>query len=146
MALPKMPSVKAVVVGGGFSDLISLRNWRKAFDTALYSKLIPNYKQTKNEELLKVRSVYYFANQIPKTIPILLLHGTADGNVPATQSINLAQKFYELKQPFRLILYEGGFHSLEQFRTEYQAEIVKWFNKYLRDQKEPPNLEPVFNR
>ena len=146
LALTKTSAVKAAVVGGGFSDLLPLRNWRKPFDTALYSKLIPGYAQTKNEELLKAGSAFYLVNEIPKTVPILLLHGTADGNVPATQSISLSQRFYETRQPFRLILYEGGVHSLDQFRNEYEAEIVKWFNKYVRDRKGPPDLTPVFKR
>lgn len=146
VALTKTSAVKAAVVGGGFSDLLALRNWRKAFDTALYSKLIPGYAQTKNEELLKARSAFYLVNEIPKTVPIFLLHGTADGNVPARQSISLSQRFYETRQPFRLILYEGGVHSLDQFRNEYEAEIVKWFNKYVRDRKGPPDLTPVFKR
>jgi len=146
VALTKTPGVKAAVVGGGFSDLLSLRNWRKAFDTGLYAKLIPEYRQTKNEELLKERSAFYLANKLPKNTPVLLLHGTADGNVPASQSITLAQKFFDSKQPFRLIIYEGGYHSLEQFKVEYEAEIIKWFNNYLQDGRKLPALEPVFRR
>jgi len=146
VALTKSTNIKAAVVGGGMSDLMKLRDWRKMLDTGLYAKLIPQYRETKNEELLKQRSAFYITDQIPKNVPILILHGTADGNVPATQSIALAQKFYEVRQPFRLILYEGAVHSIEQYRAEYEGEIIKWLNKYVRDGKPAPGLEPVFKR
>jgi dipeptidyl aminopeptidase/acylaminoacyl peptidase len=146
VALTKSTNIKAAVIGGGMSDLVKLRDWRKMLDTGLYAKLIPQYKETKNDELLKQRSALYIADKIPKKVPILILHGTADGNVPASQSIALAQKFYEVRQPFRLILYEGAVHSIEQYRAEYEAEIIKWLNKYVRDGKQAPDLEPVFKR
>jgi len=133
LGLTKVSNIKAAVVGAGFTDLISLKETRKFFDTGLYSRQIPNYGKTKDEHLLKIRSATFFAEKISKTTPILLLQGTGDKNVPASQALNLAQKFYEVKQPFRLILYEGGNHSLEKFKSEYEFEIIKWFNKYLRD-------------
>ena len=85
VALTKSTNIKAAVVGGGMSDLIKLRESRKMLDTGLYAKLIPQYKETKNEELLKQRSAFYIADRIPKNVPILILHGTADGNVSASQ-------------------------------------------------------------
>jgi len=93
VALTKSTNIKAAVIGGGMSDLVKLRDWRKMLDTGLYAKLIPQYKETKNDELLKQRSALYMADKIPKNVPILILHGTADGNVPASQSIALAQNF-----------------------------------------------------
>jgi dipeptidyl aminopeptidase/acylaminoacyl peptidase len=146
VALTKAPNINAAVVGGGMSDLIKLRDVRKMMDTGLFQKLIPGYSETKNDDLLKQRSAFYIADNILKNISILILHGTADGNVPTSQSISLAQKFYEVRQPFRLILYEGAVHSIEQFRGEYESEIIRWLNRYVKDGKKAPDLEPVFKR
>jgi len=66
VALTKSTNIKAAVIGGGMSDLVKLRDWRKMLDTGLYAKLIPQYKETKNDELLKQRSALYIADKIPK--------------------------------------------------------------------------------
>jgi dipeptidyl aminopeptidase/acylaminoacyl peptidase len=145
LALTKSTKIKTAVVGSGFNNLLTIRTYRPLFDSLLYGKLIPGYAATHNEDLLKARSVVYFADKIPKSIPILMLQGTADKNVPASQAFELADKFYQLKQPFRLIVYEGGVHSLRPYRSEYEAEIIKWLNKYLRDRQPFLSLEPRDN-
>jgi dipeptidyl aminopeptidase/acylaminoacyl peptidase len=145
VALTRSNKIKTAVVGSGFNNLLSIRTYRPLFDSLVFRKLIPGYSSTHDEDLLKARSAVYIADKIPKTIPILILQGTADNNVPASQAFELANKFYELKQPFRLIVYEGGVHSLRPYKTEYESEIITWLNKYLRDRKSFLSLEPRDN-
>jgi len=95
--------------------------------------------------LLKERSAVYFADKINKTTPILILQGTADWRVPTNQVLDLVNKFYQLKQPFRFILYEGGEHGVTEHRNDYMTQIINWFNAYLRDKKTWPSLEPQGN-
>lgn len=51
------------------------------------------------------------------------------------QVFDLAKKFYDLKQPFRLSLFEGGGHNVREFRREMEQQIKIFFDYYLRDGK-----------
>ncbi|WP_276505080.1 alpha/beta hydrolase family protein [Terrimonas pollutisoli] len=141
LALTKTAKIKAAVVGSGITDLIKVLETRPAFDTAVYARLIPDYAKTKMTAL-KERSAVYFAEKINKTTPILILQGTADWRVPTNQVLDLVNKFYQLKQPFRFVLYEGGEHSLTEHRSDYVLQLTNWFDAYLRDKKPWPSLEP----
>jgi dipeptidyl aminopeptidase/acylaminoacyl peptidase len=143
IALTKTTKIKAAVVGSGLTDLKKLLADRPAFDS-LWITMMPDYA-TRKEELLTSRSATYFADKIARTTPILILQGTADWRVPTDQVLDLVQRFYQLQQPFRFILYEGGQHSLAEFRDDYYTQMINWFNTYLRDRKPWPSLEPHGN-
>ncbi|HEV7348629.1 alpha/beta hydrolase family protein [Telluribacter sp.] len=139
LALTKTTKIKAAVVGSGITDLTNLLESRPEFDE-VYKDLIPGYADNKVRPLNE-RSAVQFAEKINKTTPILILQGTADWRVPTNQVLDLANRFYQIKQPFRFILYEGGEHSLIEHRSDYLIQTVNWFNTYLRDRKTWPSLE-----
>jgi dipeptidyl aminopeptidase/acylaminoacyl peptidase len=141
LALTKTTVIKAAVVASGIADLHKLLESRPGFDTGVYMPLIPHYKENKLS-LLKERSAIEFAEKINKTTPILVIQGTADWRVPTDQVLSLISKFYQLKQPFRFILYEGADHSLTEHRADYLQQIRNWFDDYLRDKKKLPDLTP----
>ncbi|HEX5171789.1 MAG TPA: prolyl oligopeptidase family serine peptidase [Cyclobacteriaceae bacterium] len=141
IALSKTKKMKAAVVGSGLADLIKTLETRPEFDSLVFAQLIPSYTNNKINAL-KERSAVYFADKINKTTPILVLQGTADWRVPSDQVLDLVKKFYDVNQPVRFILYEGGQHSLAEFRNDCISQIENWFNTYLRDRKPWPNLEP----
>lgn len=64
-----------------------------------------------------------FANNICRTTPIFIVQGTGDGRVTTPKVFDLAKKFYELKQPFRLSLFEGGGHNVREFKPEMEYQI-----------------------
>jgi len=143
LALTKTSRIKAAVVGSGVADLVMMLDARPDLDSD-WAHIIPHYATQKTEELKK-RSATYFADKICKTTPILIFHGTADWRVATDQVLALVQKFYQVKQPLRFILYEGGQHSLIEHRPDYYSQLVKWFNYYLRDGKRWPDLNPHGN-
>ncbi|MGW4411906.1 alpha/beta hydrolase family protein [Nonomuraea sp. NPDC004702] len=62
--------------------------------------------------------------------PTLLIHGTADGEVPVRQS----ERAYELlSEPKRLITVEGGDHCLRRSRERdlVSNEVVQWLDQHL---------------
>ena len=144
LALSKTAKIKVAVVRSGFTDLIKILETRPDLDTARYAPLIPGYSKNKTQTL-KERSVVYFAEKINRATPILIFQGTADANVPTDQALDLANKFYKLQQPFRLIVYEGGRHGLMEHRSDYYRQMTNWFDTYLRDKKPWPSLEPRAN-
>jgi len=139
ISLTKTLKLKAAVVGGGLSDLQQWIKDREDIETNVLAPLIPDYA-TKKEQALQQRSAIAFAGEIARTTPLLILHGSADWRVPASQALTLVQKFYTIKQPVRFILYEGGQHSLLEYRKEYIAELIEFFNRYVRDKKIWPSI------
>jgi len=138
IALTKTDKIKAAVVGGANSDLTIID--RPNMAKRVYAELIPNYEQNKEVELKK-RSAIYWADQFPKNVPILLLHGNADWRVKSTNSLKLALEFEKYRIPYRLKIFEGADHGITEFRTEVDQEILDWFNRYLRDGETLPNME-----
>jgi len=68
--------------------------------------------------------------------PILLMHGDADRTVPFHQSEMMEAALKKVNVPVKLIRIEGGDHGPDfpgaKNPPDYKAEMVKWFDTYLR--------------
>ncbi|PIB27871.1 alpha/beta hydrolase family protein [Maribacter sp. 4G9] len=140
MALTKTDAIKVAVVGGAVSDCFETIRDRPEMETNVIAELVPNYEQSKEKELTK-RSAVKWANQFPKNVPILVLHGNADWRVKPEQSLRLAMEFEKYRIPYRLIMFEGGDHGILEHRKEVDREIKDWFEKYLKYDEPLPNME-----
>ncbi len=140
LILKKVKFIKAAVVGGGLSDLFMMMESRPEMED-VYIENIPGYRENK-EKVLKERSAVFWADKICKKTPILILHGTADWRVIPQMSLKLAAEFLKVKQPFRLILFEGGDHALSEFGPEVFIQTKHWFRRFLKDEVPFPNLRP----
>ncbi|SEB45942.1 Prolyl oligopeptidase family protein [Tenacibaculum sp. MAR_2009_124] len=138
IALTKTNKIKAAVVGGGQSDLTIMD--RPKFEKGVYAELIPNYWENKTKELEK-RSAIKWVDKFPKNVPILMLHGSSDWRVKAKHSLNLALQFEKYKIPYRLVVFEGGDHGLTGHSNEVNEQVLKWFNRYLKNNEKLPNVE-----
>jgi dipeptidyl aminopeptidase/acylaminoacyl peptidase len=94
-----------------------------------------------NKFELLYRSPIKWVGNISATIPLLIMHGTSDWRVDVTHSIDMAKNLYKANKPFRLKIYEGGDHSLREYQKEVIDDITNWFNDYLINDKNLPNLE-----
>lgn len=67
--------------------------------------------------------------------PLLLLHGTADTNVPVGESIQLFNALKVLGKTVEFITVDGENHFISDFpkRQQWQNTIMAWFAKYLQD-------------
>lgn len=137
LAMPHMKNLKAAVSSGARSDLTAID--RLEIEN-ICAELIPNYETNKEEELKK-RSAIYFADKFPKDVPILLLHGNADWRVKSENSLKLALEFEKYRIPYKLVIFEGGDHSLSEHRTEVDEQVIAWFDKYLKGQATLPDME-----
>ncbi|MCD8403931.1 alpha/beta hydrolase family protein, partial [Tenacibaculum finnmarkense] len=140
IALTKSDKIKAVVVGGAVSDSFSCIKDRPEMETSVLSELIPNYADNKNAELEK-RSAIKWADKFPKDVPILMLHGNSDWRVKPEQSLNLALEFEKNRVTYRLIMFEGGDHGISEHKEEVNEHVLKWFDKYLKNDGTLPNME-----
>lgn len=131
LALAKSNKIKTAIVGGAVSDIDQTISERPEMEEKVISQLIPDYQALKKEELDK-RSAIKWVNKFPKNKPILMLHGNADQQVNVTQSIQLAAEFDKSNIPYKLKIFEGGDHSLSQYKIEVNDLVLDWFDKYLK--------------
>ena len=108
----------------------------------VWSRMIPDYAKDPAAKLA-ARSAVHFAAALNKTTPILLLHGTADWRAkPKTNAIDMAAALLEVKHPFRLVLFEGAQHGLAEFREEKDRMMRDWLDRYVKERRPWPSLEP----
>lgn len=139
-ALIKTNKIKAVIVGGGSSDLSANLESRPGFEQGVYEELIPNYTENKEEELRK-RSAINWVDKFPKDVPILILHGGSDGNVRPQQALKLALELDEHRVPYKLLIFEGDNHGIKNNRNQVQTEIKTWLNRYLVQNENLPDMD-----
>lgn len=140
LALTKTDRVAAAIVGAGMADSFDTIT-RRPDMAQVYAELVPNYL-TDKETALTARSAIYWPEKLHKTTPILLLHGSSDWRVHPTQALRMAAALYETKHPFRLVFLEGGDHGLSEHREEVNRLVKNWLDRYVRDRKPWPSLEP----
>ena len=141
LALTKTNKFKAAIVGGGLSDLRLWIRTRKDTIESVYYKNIPNYTENKSKSI-NDRSAISQVENISKTTPILMVHGTADWRVVPEMALDLSKEFIANKIPHRLVLFEGGNHGLTEFRVEVDVLVKQWFDNYLKKDKKLPDLNP----
>ncbi|MEW6167385.1 MAG: alpha/beta fold hydrolase [Pseudomonadota bacterium] len=110
-------------------DLAATLRFRPEMER-VYRQRIPNYEQEK-ESALASRSAIGWVNELPASAPILVLHGQADDRVSAQQALSFASRLQDLARPYKLVVYEGGSHSLVEHQDEVDAEVVSWFRDKL---------------
>jgi len=140
LSLMKTDKIKAAAVVGGLTDLQLMNDGRGGeMEHYVYSQLMPNYWQNK-EALLKERSAITRVDEISKTTPILLMHGTADWRVSPKETMNMASAFQEAEIPYRLVMMEGADHGLTEYKNEANKMIKAWFDRFLIQNEKLPNL------
>jgi dipeptidyl aminopeptidase/acylaminoacyl peptidase len=141
LALTRTDRIAAAIVGAGAADLGNSIKSRPEMETEVYAQLIPNYA-TDKEAALAARSAVHWPEKLNKKTPILLLHGSADWRVDPTAALSMASKLYECRHPFRFVFFEGGDHGLSEHREEVRRLTRDWLDRYVRDKKPWPSLEP----
>lgn len=140
-AIKKTNRFKAAVVGAGTANFFTGIEYRKDnFEAKVYAELIPNYYQNKDAELKK-RSAVFWADEMCKTTPLLIMHGSSDWRVSPAESLELLNKLYEFKHPTKFIFYPGGNHGLKEYTLETDQEMKNWFNLYVKNQAKLPDME-----
>ncbi len=142
LSLMKTDRFKAAAVGGALSDLKMMDESRGGeMGQYVFSELIPGYEDHK-DSLIRVRSAVFNADEMSKTTPVLLLHGTADWRVVPQESLNMSLALQEVGVPYRLVMFEGGDHGLNEFDEEVERMVKEWFDKYLKNDTPLPDLKP----
>ena len=137
--------IRAAVINSGAVDAFEnlKRKDGEGFETEIYARLIPNYKQDKQKQL-ELRSAVCWPEKLCPTTPLLIMQGSADWRTPAGPALELVRKLYELKRPVQFALVEGGTHGLRGGPLRDYL-LYDWLDRYVRDRAPLPNLEPHGN-
>ena len=139
--------ITTAVIGAGPTNLFSSELERPNLRVDVHQPLIPNYATNRVAELKK-RSVVYWADELPKSVSLLLLHGTTDDRVNISQSRELANRLHHLGHPHQIIFAEQFDHSFERLPMDKApfdrksplnirwSEVIatKWLDRHLKPQ------------
>lgn len=116
----------------GISDVTSY--WGEGYWGYSYNAVAAaeSYPWT-NPELFTRHGSLFNADKIHT--PLLLLHGTADTNVPVGESIQLFNALKILGRDVELITVDGENHFISDYpkRELWHATIMAWFARYLKE-------------
>ncbi len=125
----------AAIAHAGISSISSY--WGEGYWGYLYSSVASAGHFPWNDKKMYVnRSPLFNADKV--NTPILLLHGTADTNVPTGESIQFYTALKLLGKPVELVEIEGQNHHITDYkkRIRWQKTILAWFDKYLKHQND----------
>jgi dipeptidyl aminopeptidase/acylaminoacyl peptidase len=118
---------KAAAVWGAFTDLESVI--APGSPQAKFTPLIfPDLDQKNRDAIVERRSAIRWADRI--RTPVLIMHGTADQDIPVAHSQRLAAELSRLGRTHRLLLFEGQQHRIGGRGVDRDAEAIKWFRRF----------------
>lgn len=128
LALKRGAAVNAAAVLGAVFDVEAFGQ-RAPGILERAAKLIPEY-DSRGASTLKERSAMNWPEKI--NVPLLIIHGGHDQEVPASEALAFASKLSLLNKPFELVVYANDNHEAANNRQDRDARIVAWFRRYLR--------------
>ncbi|MGK7397435.1 MAG: alpha/beta hydrolase family protein [Candidatus Cyclobacteriaceae bacterium M3_2C_046] len=127
-------NIKAVVNIGGITDLALTIKYHPEIEQVA-EELIPNFETEGTSEIQK-RSAIHWTDELPKTAPILILHGMNDQHVAYSQIPAFTDSLESFGVPFKSVSFENGNHGLIEYRNEVRNQIKNWFDRYLKNSLE----------
>jgi dipeptidyl aminopeptidase/acylaminoacyl peptidase len=120
---------KAAAVWGAFTDLAPLiaPGGPQAAASAQLAKVLPDLVQHR-EAYVERRSALRWAERIHT--PVLLMHGTADADIPIDQSERMAAALARLGRTHRFVPFDGEQHRIGGRGADRDAETVAWFRRF----------------
>jgi dipeptidyl aminopeptidase/acylaminoacyl peptidase len=126
MALRDGFPARAAAVWGAFTDLEPLVAPGGPQERAA-SHVWPDFAG-RREEIIRTRSAMRWAERID--VPVLIMHGSADDDIPLAQSQRMDAELTRLGKPHQFIVFEGEKHVLGGKGAERDAAAVAWFRKF----------------
>lgn len=127
--------IRALAITGAPTDLVTELSRLPEMEL-VFRSLIPNYDQNKQQEL-RQRSVLFWAEELPATLPVLLMHGGQDKRVHPDNSKRLAARLTELQRPVKLIEFKEADHLLSDYKEQERQEMLNWFRQHQHSSQKP---------
>ena len=123
--------IRAAVLIGAPTDAVHSPR-RAEFEEHVYPGILDGFEEDPDEALRQL-SAAYWPEDLPPSTPILLLHGSHDDRVQVSNSLVMAGHLARLQRPFRLVVLEGGSHTLIEHLQEVRREMDRWFDAHLKN-------------
>jgi dipeptidyl aminopeptidase/acylaminoacyl peptidase len=128
LALKRGARVNAAAVLGAVYDVEAFGR-RAPGIVERATRLIPDFA-SRGTAVLKERSAMNWPDQI--NVPLLMIHGGKDQEVPASEALAFASKLSDLSKTYQLIVYADDIHEAANNGADRDAKIIAWFKRYLR--------------
>jgi dipeptidyl aminopeptidase/acylaminoacyl peptidase len=126
MALRDGFPARAAAVWGAFTDLEPLV--APGGPQARVVKFVwPDFEQ-RREEIIRTRSALRWADRIQ--VPVLIMHGGADEDIPLSQSQRMDAELTRLGREHEFIVFEGEQHVIGGKGAQRDAAAIEWFRKH----------------
>ena len=117
---------RAAAVWGAFTDLEALIA-PGAPQERIAPQIWPDIEQNR-EAIVTRRSAIRWADRI--RTPVLIMHGTADEDIPYQQSQRMAEELKRVGTTHRLLLFEGQPHRIGGRGADRDAAALEWFRRF----------------
>jgi dipeptidyl aminopeptidase/acylaminoacyl peptidase len=117
---------KAAAVWGAFTDLEPLIAPGSPQAKA-GPQIWPNLEQNR-DAIVERRSAIRWANRV--RTPVLIMHGTADRDLPIEHSERMAAALKRLGSTHRLLLFDGEQHRIGGRGADRDAAAIEWFRRF----------------
>ncbi|HYE86340.1 MAG TPA: prolyl oligopeptidase family serine peptidase [Vicinamibacterales bacterium] len=118
---------KAAAVWGAFTDLAAVI--APGSSQAKFTSLIfPDLNDRTRDGIIERRSAIRWADRI--RTPVLIMHGTADQDMPVGHSERMAVELSRLGRTHRLLLFDGEPHRIGGRGAERDAAAIEWFRRF----------------
>ncbi len=134
LTLARTERIRAAIVAGTIAD-IPAHYAAVAAPDAPYSRLRRGGREPSPVEQATLSPINYL-DRIRAEVPILIMHGAADRQIPAEQSLILAAALQRRQHPYRLVIFEGDDHGLHRHLLEAEAQVEAWLNRFVRDDEQ----------
>jgi len=122
MALRDGFPARAAAVWGAFTDLEALMASGPLEKAG--AAIWPQYADDR-DTLYRTRSAMRFADKLTK--PLLIMHGSADADIPLEQSARLNAELLRLGSEHKFIVFDGQQHVIGGRGADRDAAVVAWF-------------------
>jgi dipeptidyl aminopeptidase/acylaminoacyl peptidase len=133
MLLKKINWVKAAVIRAGGSN--EIRGYKERPELKEFRRDMYNVD---SEIENKKRSAIFWVNKLPKTVPLLIIHGSNDESVSPLDALEMGLELFKNKIPNRLIVLEGDDHKLTKNSKLAMIQTKEWLDRFVRDLEKPP--------
>jgi dipeptidyl aminopeptidase/acylaminoacyl peptidase len=117
---------RAAATVGAFTDLDEITSSGPGAATA--KRIWPDFEE-RRDEIISRRSALRWPERLG--IPLLLMHGSADRDVPPSQTLQLAAQLAKTQKEFGVFVFPGGDHRLQQRRVERDRQAVEFFRRHM---------------
>lgn len=131
LALAGTDRICAAAVAGTLVD-IPAHYAAVAAPNSPYSRLLRGGSEPNPDQQHTLSAINY-VDHFPPDAPILIMHGAADRQIPAEQSLLFAHALQQRHHPYRLVIFENDDHGIRQHLPEAESQVESWLNRFVRD-------------